>query len=38
MSSPERALELYTKIRDAKKITVSIVRRGEPITFEYTIR
>jgi hypothetical protein len=38
MSSPEKALELYTKIRDAKKITVSIVRRGEPTTFEYTIR
>jgi hypothetical protein len=38
MSSPERALELYTKIRNATNIAVRIVRRGEPKTLEFTIR
>lgn len=38
ITSPEKALEVYTKIRNATRIVVPIVRRGEPLTLEYTIR
>lgn len=38
MSSPDKALELYTKIHNATQLLVRIVRRGQPMTLEYTIR
>jgi len=38
LTSADKALEAYTKIRDAKKITVEITRRGAPITLTYTIK
>jgi general secretion pathway protein C len=38
MSDPKSALEAYTKLRAADRISVSITRRGTPMTVEYSIR
>jgi membrane-associated protease RseP (regulator of RpoE activity) len=38
LTSADKALEIYTKLRDAKKLTVEIERRGKPITQTYTIK
>jgi general secretion pathway protein C len=38
MSSPDKALEVYTKLRRANHLTVSIQRRGQNSTMDYTIR
>jgi general secretion pathway protein C len=38
MSSPDKALEVYTKLRRANHLSVSISRRGQPMTMDYTIR
>jgi general secretion pathway protein C len=38
MSSPDKALEVYTKLRNASHLSVSIERRGENQTLDYTIR
>jgi general secretion pathway protein C len=38
MSSPDKALEVYTKLRRANHLTVSVTRRGQPTTLDYSIR
>jgi general secretion pathway protein C len=38
ITSPDKALELYTKLRGASHLTVSITRRNKPVTLHYTIR
>lgn len=38
LTSADKALEVYVKIRDSKKLTVEIERRGAPITLTYTIK
>jgi general secretion pathway protein C len=38
LSSPDRALEVYTKVREASNLSVSVLRRGKPMTLNYTIR
>jgi hypothetical protein len=38
MNSPDKALEVYGKLRDAKSITVQLERRGTPKTVTYQIR
>ncbi len=38
IDSMDRGLEVYSKIRDAKKLTVDITRRGKPVTLYYSIR
>jgi general secretion pathway protein C len=38
LSSAEKALEVYTKLRDAKSLEVQIERRGKPLTLVYTIK
>ena len=38
MTSPDGALEAYARLRSADKLTVAIVRRGKPITLNYSIR
>ncbi len=38
ISSPDKALELFTKLRGASHLTISVERRRRPITMEYTIR
>ncbi len=38
MSSPDKALEAYTKLRSASHLTVAIERRGQSMTLDYDIR
>ena len=38
MSSPDQALAMYSKLRSASHLSVSVERRGETVTMDYTIR
>jgi general secretion pathway protein C len=38
LTTPDRALEVYQRVRDANNLTVTVTRRGEPVTLRYTIR
>jgi general secretion pathway protein C len=38
MTSPDKALEVYTKVKSANNLTVSMTRRGQPLTMEYSIK
>jgi general secretion pathway protein C len=38
MSSPDKALEVYTKLRSASHLSVGLERNGQKITKEYNIR
>lgn len=38
MSSPDKALEVYTKLRSASHLSVGMERNGQKITKEYNIR
>jgi general secretion pathway protein C len=38
LSSPDNALEVYTKVREASHLSVSVIRRGKPMTLDYLIR
>lgn len=38
LSSAEKALEAYTHVRDASRLSVAITRRGKPITLTYNIK
>lgn len=38
MSSPDKALEAYTKLKSASHLTMQLERRGENITLDYQIR
>jgi general secretion pathway protein C len=38
LNSAEKGLEVYTKLRDATTLEVSLLRRGKPDTITYTIR
>ena len=38
ITSPDKALELYTKLRGASHLTISLNRRNKPVTMHYTIR
>ncbi len=37
MSSPEKGLEIYGKLKDSKQVTVDMKRRGKPMTLDYNI-
>jgi hypothetical protein len=37
LSSVDKGLEIYTKLRDSKKLEVAVLRRGKPLTITYTI-
>jgi general secretion pathway protein C len=37
-SSADKALEIYTKLKDATSLELDVTRRGKPITLKYTIR
>jgi general secretion pathway protein C len=37
LTTADKALEVYTKLRDAKTLVVDLTRRGKPITLTYTI-
>lgn len=38
LSSADKALEVYKQLRDAKKLVVSVERRGQPVTLYIAIR
>lgn len=38
LTSADKALEVYTKLREATSLEMEITRRGKPITLKYTIR
>ncbi len=38
MTSPDKALEVYTKLRTANHLTVGLERNGQKVTMDYTIR
>jgi len=38
LTSADKALEVYTKLREATQLEVEITRRGKPMTLKYTIR
>jgi general secretion pathway protein C len=38
MSTPDAALALYTKLRNASHLSAQVERRGEKVTLDYTIR
>jgi type II secretory pathway component PulC len=37
LTSADKALEVYTKLRDAQRIDLAIIRRGKPMTLTITI-
>jgi len=37
LSSPDKTLEIYTKLKDSKQVTVDLQRRGKPNTIDYSI-
>jgi len=38
INSPEKAFELYAKLRTASGLQISVIRRGQPMTIDYSIR
>ncbi len=38
ITSPDKALEVYTKLRTASHLSINFSRRGKPLAHEYTIR
>ncbi len=38
LTHPDKALEAYTRLRNASQLSVGLLRRGQPLTLEYTIR
>lgn len=38
ITTPDKALAVYTKVRTASHLTIAFSRRGKPITNDYTIR
>lgn len=38
INSPDKALEVYAKLKDSKEITVELKRRGNPQTMNYSIQ
>ncbi len=38
ITTPDKALEVYTKLRSASHLSISFSRRGTPLSHEYTIR
>lgn len=38
INSPDKALEIYSKLKDAQSITVDLIRRGKNQTLSYSIR
>ena len=38
LSSPDSALEAYTKLREMDQFSIAMIRRGQPRTMEYTVK
>lgn len=37
LDSPEKALQVFQQLREAKKVSVNLLRRGKPLTFSYEV-
>ena len=37
LSSPEKALQIFTQLRDARNISLGLVRNGEQLSFDYAV-
>jgi general secretion pathway protein C len=38
LTTPDKALEVYTKVRESNSLSVNITRRGKPVTLNYSIK
>lgn len=38
LTSPDKALEVYTKVREATSLSINATRRGKPISLNYSIK
>jgi general secretion pathway protein C len=38
LSTPDKALEVYTKVREASSLQVTVTRRGKPVDLNYSIK
>lgn len=38
LTTANKALEVYSKVKSASNLTVSVTRRGKPVTLDYSIR
>jgi general secretion pathway protein C len=38
LTTPDKALEVYTKVRESSNLSISVTRRGKPVTINYSIR
>jgi general secretion pathway protein C len=38
LNSADKALEVYTKLREARALELEVTRRGKPVTLKYSIR
>ncbi len=38
LTTPDKALEVYTKVRESNNLTVTVTRRGKPVTLKYSIK
>jgi len=38
LTTPDKALEVYTKVRDAKRVKLEITRRGKLVTLHYVMK
>lgn len=38
LTTPDKALEVYTKVRESNSLSVTITRRGKPVTLNYSIK
>lgn len=38
LTSPDKALEVYTKVREATSLSVNATRRGKPVSLNYSIK
>jgi general secretion pathway protein C len=38
LTTPDKALEVYTKVKEASNLSVSVTRRGQPLNIDYSIR
>ena len=38
LSSPDKILEVYGKLKDSEQVSLDVLRRGKPQSFEYSIR
>lgn len=37
LDSPEKGLQIFQQLREAKRLTVSLIREGNPVNFEYEV-